>query len=60
MENLIINFDEFELPFSTKASEEEAEETSESDAEMKDGEELDVYEVCNTPYLLDQKLALLS
>ena len=45
MENLIINFDEFELPFSTKASEEEAEETSESDAEMKDGEELDVYEV---------------
>jgi hypothetical protein len=43
MENLIINFDEFELPFSTKSTEEE--ETSESDSEMEDDEELDVYEV---------------
>lgn len=43
MENLIINFDEFELPFSTKSSEEEK--TSESDAELEDGEQLDVYEV---------------
>ena len=46
MENPIINFDEFELPFSTKSTEEEEnEETSESDSEMEDDEELDVDEV---------------
>ena len=46
MENPIINFDEFDLPFSSKSTEvEDNEETSESDSEMEDDEELDASEV---------------
>ena len=47
MENPIINFGNFELPFSTNSTEEEEENegTSKSDSEMEDDEELDVYEV---------------
>jgi hypothetical protein len=45
MEILPINFDEFELPFATKSTEEEEnEKTSVSNSEMEDDEELDVYE----------------
>ena len=46
MVNPIINFDEFTLPFSSKLTEvEDNEETSESDSEMEDDEELDASEV---------------
>lgn len=46
MENPIINFDEFELPFSSITTEiEDNEETSDSDSEIEDDEELDASEV---------------
>ena len=46
MENPIISFDEFDLPFSSKSTEvEDNEETSESDSEMEDDEELGASEV---------------
>ncbi len=46
MENPIINFDEFELPFSSKSTEaEDHENISESDSDMEDDEELDAAEL---------------
>ena len=46
MENPIINFDKFELLFSSKSTEvEDNEKTSESDSDMEDDEELDTAEL---------------